>query len=256
VSAPTELELLKIQAEGSFDRRGRVIGLRGVTIACAVEGRALFIGAEVPDALASELTSTFERAPAPARPSDPPPALERCQRILEADGPPLVRSAGPSFLVGEQARFVSGVHIERSDSSSGAALRRANPGNWHPVEWDELLDGRLGPWAIATDGERVLSICHTPGPVRSRAAECGVWTDAAFRGRGHAAAVTSEWAAMMRPSGCWLFYSTDAENRSSQRVAERLQLRPLGWTWRLGRAVERDPVHPLSSISGRAPDSA
>jgi hypothetical protein len=54
----------------------------------------------------------------------------------------------------------------------------------------------------------------------------------------------------MRPSGRYLFYSTDAENLSSQRVARRLNLRALGWMWRLGRGRRDDDnrVHPLSTL--------
>ena len=55
-----------------------------------------------------------------------------------------------------------GVRVERSDhplsGSLAAALRGANPGNWEPVEWDELLDGRLGPWTMVLDGDRAVSI--------------------------------------------------------------------------------------------------
>jgi hypothetical protein len=54
----------------------------------------------------------------------------------------------------------------------------------------------------------------------------------------------------MRPAGRHLFYSTDAHNVSSQRVAERLRLRLIGWTWRI--ATESDPeqdnLHPLCSL--------
>jgi hypothetical protein len=60
------------------------------------------------------------------------------------------------------------------------------------------------------------------------------------------------WADLLRPTGRVLFYSTDAANLSSQRVAERLRLRPIGWTWRL-RAPAPDPqsVHPLSGLRSR-----
>jgi hypothetical protein len=245
------LELLRIQCEGSFDLRGRLTGLYGIAIACSDDGQALWIGAEVPDAIAAELAATFDRAPPSPDPSQPPPLLELCRRALETGGPSLPRSAGPSFLIEDGTHFSSQVHIERSDTSSRNALRNANPGNWHPVEWGELLDGSLGPWTIALEGELAVSICHTPTRLRADAAECGVWTRPTFRGRGYAAAVTSEWAALMRPSGRYLFYSTDAENLSSQRVARRLQLRRLGWTWRLGRPrgyAEDRAYHPLSSL--------
>jgi RimJ/RimL family protein N-acetyltransferase len=93
------------------------------------------------------------------------------------------------------------------------------------------------------DGGCAVSICHTPGLVRTHAAECGVWTQPAFRGRGYAAAVTSEWAAIMRSSGRYLFYSTDSDNASSQRVAERLRLRLIGWTWCLAPASDHERDH-------------
>lgn len=246
---PNHLELLRIQAEASLDRRGRIAGCHGVTIAICDDGHELWIGAEVPDAAARELAAAFERASPAARPSEPPPVLDHCARILDTGGG-LQRTAGPSYVFPPDARFASSVAVERSDGSSVAHLRNANPGNWHPVEWDELLDGRLGPWALVVDGGRAISICHTPRPLTERAAECGVWTDPPLRGRGHAAATASAWIALVRAPQRHLFYSTDADNRSSQRVAERLQLREIGWTWRLHRAP-RDPgqhLHPLCSL--------
>ena len=250
---PTDLELLGIQGEAAL------AGRYGVTIACSAEGQALWIGGAVPHAIAEELAAIVERAPGVARPEQPPAALDECARILApgviqvGDGPALARAAGPSYLIEDDVAFASAVRIERSDAADLAALRGANPGNWQPVEWDELLDGSLGPWTLALDGERVVSLCHTPGPLAPRAAECGVWTDPAFRGRGYAAAVAAAWAALVRPTGRWLFYSTDASNRSSQRVAERLHLRPLGWTWRLDRTHPHDDheIHPLSSLRRR-----
>lgn len=193
---------------------------RGITVACSSDGQwAIWPGAEV---------------------VEPSAALQW--------------SGGPSYLIGDDARFDSTVHIERSDASRGERLRASNPGNWEPLEWDELLDGTLGPWAIATDGDVVIAICHTPHPMTARAAEAGVWTRPEFRGRGYAAAVTSAWAEIVRPSGRHLFYSTDGANRSSQAVARRLNLRPLGWTWRLAapRDAKAARVHPLSSLRAQS----
>jgi hypothetical protein len=252
VTHSTDLELLAIQAEGALDPAGRLSGQHGITIAGAPGGQALWIGSEVADAVAAELTAAFAAA-GPARdPAEPPPALDHCRRILEAGPAVLEQHAGPSFVFSGSVPSTPGVCIERSDQPLRAALRNANPGNWLPVEWDELLDGRLGPWTMVLDGDRAVSICHTPGPLTPRAAECGVWTQPGFRGRGHAAATAAAWAAILHPTGRFLFYSTDAENRSSQRVAERLDLRPIGWTWRL-RAAEPDvePVHPLSALRRR-----
>jgi RimJ/RimL family protein N-acetyltransferase len=156
------------------------------------------------------------------------------------------------FVIDEQVGFESPVHIERSDAHGGDRLRGANPGGWEPVEWDELLDGRLGPWAMAREGERVVSICHTPLAMTPSSAECGVWTDPAFRGRGYAAAVTAAWATLLRPTGRALFYSCDETNASSRRVAERLGLRSLGRVWRDDGDDDGGKLHPLCTLRRRA----
>jgi hypothetical protein len=244
-----DFELLRLHNEAFLDDRGRVVGLCGITIASAEDGQGLWIGADVPEALAAELEAVFESAAASTDPAMPPPALEPCERLLSATCAPVLR-AGPYYLIGPDVRFRSGARVERSDASNGDGLRSSNPGNWHPVEWEELLDGRLGPWAMATESDRVISICHTPISMTDRTAECGVWTHPDFRGRGHAAAVTAEWAAILKPSGRHLFYSTDDDNSSSQRVAQRLNLRPLGWTWQLRRPTDDadERFHPLGSL--------
>lgn len=154
-----------------------------------------------------------------------------------------------SFVIDEHVRFASPVRIARSDSCRDDRLRAANPGGWEPGEWDELLDGRLGPWAFALEGECVVAICHTPLPMTATSAECGVWTDPAFRGRGYAAATTAAWAALLRPTGRELVYRCDETNASSRRVAERLGLRLVARTWELERADgDGSNLHPLCSL--------
>jgi GNAT superfamily N-acetyltransferase len=245
----TDLELFRIQFEDMLDGRGRAIGSYGIAIVCTAERDALWISAEVPDAMAAELTAVFDGSPRSTGATEPP-ALERCRPILARGGRALERNGGPSYVFPGDTRFASDARVERSDASTGEALRDANPGNWHPVEWGELLDGALGPWAIAIEGELVVSICHTPRPITPRGAECGLWTHPGFRGRGYAAAVTAAWAEVMRPSGRILFYCTGVENRSSQRVTERLGLRRIGWIWRLEtpRPREDPQLHPLSAV--------
>jgi hypothetical protein len=247
---PADLALLGIQIEGALDAAGRLRDRYGITIASSGEGRSLWIGAEVPDTTAAELTSAFQDAPSSRAPGEPPPALEHARQVLERHGCALRCKAGPTFVFPDDVRYGGDLPIERSDRAGAASLRHANPGNWHPVEWDELVDGRLGPWTMIVDGGRAVSICHTPRPMTARAAECGVWTEPAFRGRGYAAAVTAAWADIVRPSGRHLFYSTTTDNRSSQRVAERLRLRWIGWTWHLRPVTDgdRDRLHPLCSL--------
>jgi RimJ/RimL family protein N-acetyltransferase len=250
LDASHEVELLAIQAEASLDGSGRVTGLYGITIACAGERRIAWIGAQVPDDLAAELRAVLAEKGPSRRVDAPPPELKECRRLLAAGGRSVVGRAGLVFMIPGDTRFRSAAHIERSDAPPGEVVRNGNPGNWHPVEWEELLEGRLGPWTIALEGELVVSICHTPRRMTARGAECGVWTRPGFRGRGYAAAVASEWAEMMRPSGRHLFYACDADNLSSQQVARRLNLRPVGRTWDLALARDGDDsaLHPLSAL--------
>jgi hypothetical protein len=242
------LALIERKFEMSMDGRGRLAGVRGVTIATARGGQAVYIGSDVPDALAPMLVDAVAASlPAPA-PDHEPPALERCRRILESCWPRLSLEAGPIYVIAPDTPSSVRTDIERSDAPLSERLRALNPGNWEEDEWNDLLDGTLGPWAMAVVDGKVVSICHTPLPMTEHAAECGVWTAPAARGQGLAAAVTATWAEVLRPSGRILFYSTDAQNLSSQRVAARLRLRLIGWMWSLNAidARQRRHRHPLS----------
>ena len=79
----------------------------------------------------------------------------------------------------------------------------------------------------ALDAGTVVSIACT-ARLSSIGAEVGVATVPASRGRGFAAAATVEWASLPSLEGHVLFYSTNAENISSQRVADRLELQFVG----------------------------
>ena len=83
------------------------------------------------------------------------------------------------------------------------------------------------PWCVALQGDEIASIAFAArlGPA---AAETGVYTFAAFRGRGLAPAATAGWASLPALSGRRLFYSTSRTNISSQRVTQRLGLRFIG----------------------------
>jgi GNAT acetyltransferase len=85
------------------------------------------------------------------------------------------------------------------------------------------------PWCAALSGGTLVSIAFAArlSPV---GAEVGVATAPEARGRGLAAAVTAAWSCHVELAGRACFYTTDAENRSSRRVAERLGLRLLGPT--------------------------
>lgn len=241
---PTKLELLAIQSAIVHDR---VPGRYGLTVALTETDRALWIGDAVPDAPAREMSALFASTPAPRIPNEPPPILAELARLLDERDPlhpVLERRTGPTYRIDPDTPLSVGVHLETNPDK----LREANPGHWEPVEWTELLDGTLGPYAIATVGGRVASICHTPGPLTPTCAEVGVWTHTDYRGRGYAAATTAAWTRLVRAPGRYLFYSTDSANHSSQRVASRLRLQLLGWTYRLA-PPRASSMHPLCSVA-------
>lgn len=230
----SDLELFDLNAGMSLDERGRLKESDGVTIASASEGGRMFIGDKIPDPLADELRTAFSSRPPGGDPPSEPEVVSTCHGILEARIGSTTKRCGPYYVIPRGCSFISDVLIETSVGEAPAHLRAANPGNWEADEWGDLLDNSLhGPWAMAVVGDRVVSICHTPRPMSPDAAECGTWTDPEFRGRGYAAATVVAWAAILEPTGRQLFYSTDSSNLSSQRVAERLGLRLIGWTWNL-----------------------
>ncbi|WP_346109758.1 GNAT family N-acetyltransferase [Nonomuraea maheshkhaliensis] len=159
-----------------------------------------------------------------------PGALEACRALLGGDS--VTVSGGPSYLVTPPVRYDAPVDMLRSDEPAHTALvHPLRAEGWDPDEWDELVGGGEGaPWAMIVENGEVAALCHT-ARLTPAGAEAGTWTSPACRGRGYAAAATAVWAGML--PGIRLFYSTSADNHSSQRVARRLGLRPLGWFWKL-----------------------
>ena len=225
------LKLLDIQAQMGLDKHGRIAEQWGIKIAAAHEGQLLFLGSALPQPLANTLQTAFESTP--SNPATAPPALAMCERILKDANEPFCCTWGPSYLIPNNTNFTPTTQFVLSNSPQHKTIRQSNPGNWLVNEWNALIDGKLGPWVMATINKRVISICHTPKKMTDAAAECGVWTDPDFRGKGHAAATTAAWASILAPTQRHLFYSTDSKNQSSQRVAARLNLRLIGWTWKL-----------------------
>lgn len=85
------------------------------------------------------------------------------------------------------------------------------------------LEDFWAPWYVALEDGQIAAMAFAArlGPA---AAEIGVYTFPAWRGRGLAAAVTAAWSAHPDLAGRDLFYSTHTSNLSSQRVAARLGL--------------------------------
>ncbi len=228
MTSPSAIELLSRQAR---------LDPYGLNVLVTDTSHALCVGVDVPAHLIPAIRSAFVELPR-RPPSERPAIIDQFASLLE-----LEYEAGPVYRIPPALPLDPSVHIE----ADLARLVDANPGNWHPIEWRELLAGQLGPVTIATVDDRVASICHTPRPVTRFTAEAGVWTHADFRGRHFASATVAAWS--HAPFGDrHLFYSTSHDNLSSQRVAARSNLIFLGWTHRLARPEDDLLFHPLCSL--------
>ncbi|MEU3598916.1 GNAT family N-acetyltransferase [Streptomyces sp. NPDC006798] len=120
--------------------------------------------------------------------------------------------------------------IASTSEGRDTARDLVRPDNWQPGEWDELIGGRMGKWAMAVHDREPVSICFTPAS-NATAAETGIWTRPDWRGKRLAPAVVAAWAERERRTRSVLFYSTTADNHASRSVARALGLTPLGWIW-------------------------
>lgn len=240
----TDLELLEIEIETLWatDHRGRLVKSHGwqgrtaphLVIAVCNDGQIAAFGSEVPDELAVKLQAAVADGSPSTSPAIEPASIARCEQLLKDSLGPVEHSSGPSYVIPPKTAFESQAKIERSDGPNTVALRGQVPkrAGWSAEDWSMLLDGSFGPWAVATVASQVIAICHS-AVLADRGSEAGLWTDPDFRGQGHGAAVTAGWASLLAPSGRHPFYSTSTDNRSSQRVAARLGLHPIGWKWQL-----------------------
>ncbi len=112
------------------------------------------------------------------------------------------------------------------------------------VEDERLLERHFRGWVpgeIAAGRSPVLAIVEAGYPVsvcfcarRSEvAAEAGLETAEAFRGRGFGSRVTAAWALAVRATGRVPLYSTSWTNEASLAVARKLGLAAYASTWSL-----------------------
>ncbi|MEP6527395.1 MAG: GNAT family N-acetyltransferase [Nocardioidaceae bacterium] len=229
-----ELLLIEIGVLWGRDARGRYEEPPRAVIAVCENGMAVVSAPDVPDPLSDRLHAIVEDPPGTGRPGVRPPAADLCRTVLASADGPLEMAGGPSYYA--EPPLSLGTDLTLLVSTNPADVGRlsdARPDSWEPDEWRELLAGRLGPWAMLADDECVVTICHSPRE-SATGVEAGVWTEPQYRGQGHAAAATAAWANLMTSGRRrHLFYSTSQDNRSSQRVAERLGLHEIGWLWKV-----------------------
>lgn len=247
----TNVELLRQEIDTQWTRgeRGRLARVRepdgapapDVVLGVADDGSCLAIGSEVDDRVADRLESSCRDGTPQPDPAQPPSVVSKAYDILRGSLGAVELSSGPCYVFPPSTSFASPAVIIRSaDEDSSRVGDDSPPGlAWSRGGWRSLLAGERGPWAMASVDGRVVAVCHS-ARLFEAGAEAGVWTHPDFRGRGHAAAVSAAWASLVAASGREPFYSTSADNRSSQRVAARLGLRPIGWLWEVSRVASAE----------------
>ena len=226
----TDLEIMRLHVAALYlhDKRGRLVIGNEPTgsapprffLGRTIDGSIARFRDDLPDALADELQSLANQEPASI---DAAPAHESDYLTRLAVHSPIQDiSSGPAYIFDD---------IPNREDHETVVVTHANI---------EVLRGELEPWCddvrlgvpmtAVLDNGHAVAVC---GSVRitPEAHEAGVETIVSHRGRGCAPAACREWAKMMSAAGRLALYSTSCDNRSSQRVAEKLGLRQYGVTF-------------------------
>jgi RimJ/RimL family protein N-acetyltransferase len=213
------------------DPRGDLVATRDpsrrpaprVFLARSAAGNAWAIRRDVDPAARTELERLLAEEPPWAVASDA--VGPRCSgRARELLAPVSAERRGPAYVLGDE--LPCDPRAREVAASEHAEWRAAFP--WLAQEFEAVA-----PVAIAFEGGQPVAICHSPRGLTAEAAEAGVETIEAFRGRGLATAAAGCWARAVRRSGRIALYSTSWENRASQGVARRLSARLYGEDWSL-----------------------
>jgi hypothetical protein len=224
---------LQLQTAFMLNSEGRITSTREPEpspgpLFCLVRGTASCawaVRADVPQRLADELDS-LAREESPALDiRDAPAYAERYISVVGGRA-----ESGPAFTfpdtIAQPTDIVSVEGMQLPTHNLERLLNHSFRG-WTARE----IPGRLPMLAMVDDGH-IVSICFCAR--RSDvAAEAGLETAVAFRGRGFGPRVTAAWALAIRASGRIPLYSTSWSNNASLVVARKLGLVAYACTWSL-----------------------
>ncbi|EIM7189213.1 kasugamycin N-acetyltransferase AAC(2')-IIa [Escherichia coli] len=201
------------------------------------EGNVFGVRADVPDDIALKLEELVSVEP-PFTPPAVPKHLERYLSLLGSDGP-VTHDLGLIYELPHEQQYPSKARLIGSGSEEGESLMQSWAEDRVPEALFELGFREVAdfwtPWCAAVVDGEVASIAFA-ARLADAGAELGLVTAKAFRGQGFAAAATAGWSRLSALRSRTLFYSTDRDNISSQRVAARLGLRLRGASLRISRA--------------------
>ena len=168
------------------------------------------ISAEVAHRLDQLCHSEPQRAPL----ADPPKQADAIRAVLAEDAPIVSEDRGPAYWL-PTVSFVPPQVVLLSEAHA-ALVQHTFP--WL-VAW--LADAANGPVAAVIEQGNAVSVCFC-SRITPHAAEAGIETLAAFRGKGYATAAAAGWAAAVQQRQRVALYSTSWQNQASQAVAKKL----------------------------------
>jgi RimJ/RimL family protein N-acetyltransferase len=235
------VRLRRIQAETLFELAGLSRLVRGtspdrpvaprVWIGGSADGNVVRVRVDVGADAAHTIEALVARERPLCAPADAPVHLGDYVRLLGAEAPVEEVSRELTYVFPAAPAHEHGMAVIRSDTNEGARLLAQLDADGMPEGLAAMGFRDSGdlwpPWCAVRDGGAVVSVAFT-ARLSASAAEVGVATEPASRGRGLAAAAVAEWASLPALEDRVRLYSTDAANGSSRRVAERLGLALLG----------------------------
>jgi hypothetical protein len=229
---------LQLRTMFVLDDDGRILstrepgGSRG-PLFCLVRGRdacAWAIRADLPKLVADEVLGLAGRELPTSNFRDPPTGAADFLAVLAdciAPGCDVLakrsRSDGPAFVFPKSIARPSGVSVIEDEALLVHGFGGFLPG--------EIAAGRSPVMAIL-EGGRPVSVCYC-ARASSVAAEAGVDTVEAWRGRGFGPRVVAAWALAVQASGRIPLYSTAWTNGASLAVARKLGLSTYASDWSL-----------------------
>jgi RimJ/RimL family protein N-acetyltransferase len=218
----SDKELIEIQVATLYrlEEKGRLLSINDENLGQAPrfylgltrEGNIARFRHDLPDDLVEELTDAVAREPVHADLPERPILFDLYRELLERHAPAENRWTGPAYVIPPQVIVPS--EVVRITAENSDLLKETFP------DVVGRLDSRAPVIAVVEDGVAV-SVCLS-SCVSAKAHESGVETVQEYRGRGYAGKVVAAWAELVRNLGRIPFYSTDWDNRASQRVAEKL----------------------------------
>jgi RimJ/RimL family protein N-acetyltransferase len=144
----------------------------------------------------------------------PPEQTAAIRAVLAEDAPIVSENRGPAYWL-PTVSFVLPQVVLLSEAHA-ALVQTTFP--WL-VAW--LADAATGPVAAVLAQGNAVSVCFC-SRITPHAAEAGIETLAACRGKGAATAAAAGWAAAVQQSQRVALYSTSWQNQASQAVAKKL----------------------------------